>query len=179
MSWTLKRQIDKLIQEGYLGQYVKRTEESNERPTTWGRQRSPERQDRGDLARQTSHVVPAKGESNIIAGGFLGGGSTNSCRKRYVRLVLSVDLDVSDFPTHPPIVFMKEDFEGIYPHENDPMVILAVSADYRVKRVLVDQGSSADILYWDTFEWLGLGKRGHGEKSSKKVEDVYRLYRPQ
>lgn len=44
------------------------------------------------------------------------------------------------------------------PHEDDPMVISVVSANYRVKRVLINQGSSADIIYLDAFEKLGVDK---------------------
>lgn len=38
----------------------------------------------------------------------------------------------------------------IHPHD-DPMVITAVIADVNAKRVLVDRGSSADILFYDAF----------------------------
>ncbi|RDX73440.1 hypothetical protein CR513_46953, partial [Mucuna pruriens] len=35
------------------------------------------------------------------------------------------------------------------------MVILVVAFDYKVERVLVDQGSLANVLFWTTFQKLG------------------------
>ena len=50
-------------------------------------------------------------------------------------------------PHHPTISFIKEDFEGINKKLNDPMVISIVTANFLVKKFLVDQGSSVDLLY--------------------------------
>lgn len=50
----------------------------------------------------------------------------------------------------------RKDFEGIQPHEDDPIVVMLKIADYEIEGVLLDQGSSADLIYWDAFEKLGL-----------------------
>ena len=42
------------------------------------------------------------------------------------------------------------------PGHDDPMVIFAAMVNVEVKRVFVDQGSSADILFCDAFDKLGL-----------------------
>ncbi|RDX78297.1 hypothetical protein CR513_41446, partial [Mucuna pruriens] len=42
------------------------------------------------------------------------------------------------------------------PKHDKPMVILVVVAEYKVERVLIDQGSSTNILYWTTYIKLGL-----------------------
>lgn len=39
--------------------------------------------------------------------------------------------------------------------ENNLMVIKAYIKDWSVKRVLIDPGSSTDILYWDAFKDMG------------------------
>ncbi|XP_027338057.1 uncharacterized protein LOC113851996 [Abrus precatorius] len=65
---------------------------------------------------------------NTIAGGFAGGGLTHSARKRHLRHVRS----------------------------DDPMVISVDILNCTVKKTLIDQGSSADILYRNTFKQLGI-----------------------
>jgi len=47
----------------------------------------------------------------------------------------------------PPIVFTDDDFHGQDHQQDDPMVITVEIENYAVKKVLVDQGSSVDILY--------------------------------
>nr|KYP62324.1 hypothetical protein KK1_016856 [Cajanus cajan] len=65
-------------------------------------------------------------------------------------------LTLSEFrrPTQPVISFSDSDYEGVAPHEDDPVVVSAIVMGYNVKRVLIDQGSSADILFWETFEGM-------------------------
>jgi len=101
------------------------------------------------------HEVPIHGEIHTIAGGFSGGGCTASQRKKYARSVMSVEV----FEDHSPdvdITFTKEDLRDVVPHDNDPIVISLVTAGRTVHRVLVDQGSSADVMFWPTFEKLQL-----------------------
>ena len=53
------------------------------------------------------------------------------------------------------IVFSDKDGQGItHPHE-DPMVLALKMGTHRVRRVLVDTGSSADILYYGAFIQMG------------------------
>jgi len=42
------------------------------------------------------------------------------------------------------------------PHDNDPVVISVVTAGRKVHGVLVDQGSSTDVMFWSTFNKLRL-----------------------
>ena len=54
------------------------------------------------------------------------------------------------------ISFGEEDLEGtIQPHD-DALVVTARISRFLVKRVMIDQGSGADIMYPDLFEGLGL-----------------------
>ncbi|RDY00614.1 hypothetical protein CR513_16179, partial [Mucuna pruriens] len=39
---------------------------------------------------------------------------------------------------------------------DEPMVISIVAAEYRIERVLIDQGSSTNILYWVTTQKMGI-----------------------
>ena len=50
------------------------------------------------------------------------------------------------------ISFGEEDFEGtIQPHD-DAFVVTARISEFLVKRVMIDQGSGADVMYPDLFE---------------------------
>ena len=53
--------------------------------------------------------------------------------------------------TEESITFTEEDAQEIqFPH-NDVVVVSLNIADYDVRRILVDSGSSVDILFYDTF----------------------------
>jgi len=54
------------------------------------------------------------------------------------------------------ITFTKEDLRDVVPYDNDPIVVSLVTAGRMVHRVLVDQGSLADVMFWPTFEKLQL-----------------------
>lgn len=46
-----------------------------------------------------------------------------------------------------------DDFKGIkHVNHDDPMVISIIITNFMVSKVLIDQGSSDDILYWKTFQ---------------------------
>jgi len=61
-------------------------------------------------------------------------------------------------PPHPPKrdTFTNDDFHGLDHQQDDPMVITVELENYAVKKVLIDQGSSVDILYWATYQKLQL-----------------------
>jgi len=94
------------------------------------------------------------GEVHTIAGGFSGGGCTASQRKRYARSVMVFDSAEEDHSPDADITFTKVDLRDVVPHDNDHIVISLVTAGRRVHRVLVDQGSSADVMFWPTFNKL-------------------------
>lgn len=45
------------------------------------------------------------------------------------------------------ITFSEKDAANIHPYNDDPVVITVRCNEWEIKRVLVYQGSSADILY--------------------------------
>jgi len=68
-------------------------------------------------------------------------------------------MSVEVFEDHSPdvdITFTKGDLRDVMPHDNDPIVISLVTVGRTVHRVRVDQGSSADVMFWPTFEKLQL-----------------------
>ena len=56
------------------------------------------------------------------------------------------------------ITFTEEDAERIHHPYDDAIVITLLIADYTTRRVLVDNGSSADILYFPAFQQMRLGQ---------------------
>lgn len=50
------------------------------------------------------------------------------------------------------------DFEGIKPHKDDPIVVELSVNSFNVRCVLLDRGSTPDIIYCDPFDKLGLTK---------------------
>ncbi|XP_014524092.1 uncharacterized protein LOC106780328 [Vigna radiata var. radiata] len=175
---TLKDKIEELIRMGRLQQYVRReevrrTEEPSRREHSYTRPASPTRSSRREAnyrtydrpsrdqgrrtdgrqrsrSRDTSRG-PLRGTINTISGGFAGGGSTSSARKRSIRALRSIHAVDVRKRSMPPITFSDEDFHAPDPDQDDPMVINVEIARYGVNRVLVDQGSSVNILYWRTF----------------------------
>ena len=50
------------------------------------------------------------------------------------------------------IVFSKQDVKGIrHPHD-DPLVIMLAIKGFNTRRVLVDNGSSTDVMYMTAFQ---------------------------
>jgi len=60
----------------------------------------------------------------------------------------------------PPITFTDKDLKGIDPSQDDPMVISVDIDNFTIKKTLVDQVSSVDILYWKTFKAMRIPLEG-------------------
>ncbi|CAL5414717.1 unnamed protein product [Camellia sinensis] len=52
--------------------------------------------------------------------------------------------------------FSDKDLERIYCPHNGALVVTLRVKDFDVKRILIDQGSSCEIMYYDTFKQLKL-----------------------
>jgi len=53
-----------------------------------------------------------------------------------------------------PIAFDDDDLEGTIQLHNDALEVTARISGFLVKRVMVDQGSGADVMYLDLFRGL-------------------------
>ena len=56
------------------------------------------------------------------------------------------------------ITFFDSDLEGYQHPHDDPLVVRAIVANTTVHRVLVDNGSSADIIFTSAFDKMGIGR---------------------
>ena len=54
------------------------------------------------------------------------------------------------------ITFTNEDAERVHHAHNDAIVITLLIVDYTTRRELMDNGSSANILYYPTFQQMRL-----------------------
>ncbi|KAK3025205.1 hypothetical protein RJ639_043131 [Escallonia herrerae] len=141
---SLKRAIEALIKRGQLRKFVAPKEERQQTPLAM-----EEREDREENA----------GIINTISGGLAAGGSSGRARKAYAREVY--------IPSQPPdkksktvpiaaITFSDEDSKDIQTPHDDPLVITIRAGNFDVKRVLIDNGSSAEILFHDAFKKMNI-----------------------
>ena len=78
-----------------------------------------------------------------------------------------------------PIAFDDEDLEGtIQPHD-DALVITAQISGFLVKRVMIDQGSGADVMYPDLLKGLRLNNQDLAKYNSSLVSFDGRVVIPQ
>ena len=100
-------------------------------------------------------------EIRVIMGGTLIG-SSSKAKKTYLRVVQNVQL--TDRPlrviraNEPTISFTDEDARRLHhPHEEVIFITLTI-ANYTTRRVLIDNGSSANILYYLAFQRIRISK---------------------
>ncbi|GFZ00544.1 hypothetical protein Acr_14g0001790 [Actinidia rufa] len=143
--FQLREQIADLIKRGYLRKYI------TDRPPP----SSPERK-YGDNR-------PTAGNIQTIHGGFGSGGCSTSSRKKHARSAFrSIEEEVYNLSSpcasdQPPITFSSDDLRGLHLPHDDALVVSAVIANFNVQRILIDSGSSADILFISAFEKMKIG----------------------
>ena len=89
-------------------------------------------------------------------------GSSSKVKKIYLRIVQNVQLSGRPLrmirKDEPDIVFTDVDAKQLhYPHD-DAIVITLTIANYTTRRVLVDNGSSTNILYYPAFQQVRINK---------------------
>ncbi|GAA0159711.1 hypothetical protein LIER_16425 [Lithospermum erythrorhizon] len=85
-----------------------------------------------------------------------GGGDSRNSRKNYARR--EVYSSSSTPKSVQAISFSDAELQGLELPHDDLVVIAPIIANYTVERMLVDTGSSADILYLSTYDKLGLSR---------------------
>ena len=97
----------------------------------------------------------------MISGGFVGGEESSSARKAHLRSIRSGEtLEIQAVFKLPrldtTIAFSDSDMEGFQHPHDDPLVIRAIVANKTIHRVLIDNGSSADIILASAFDKIGI-----------------------
>ena len=88
----------------------------------------------------------------MISGGFARGGESSSAQKAHLHNIRTAEIGeiqaVSKLPRlDTTITFSDSDLEGCQHPHDDPLVVRAIVANTTVHRVLIDNGSSADIIF--------------------------------
>ncbi|XP_075657323.1 uncharacterized protein LOC142627360 [Castanea sativa] len=144
--YDLKQQIEALIRRGRLQRFV------NKERVDPPQNQAPRR----DNDRPKQPI----GDIRMIVGGTMTAGSSKKARKTYLRMVQNIQM-TSSTPKmsridNPPIGFSEEDARRLHHPHDDALVITIQAGDYNIHRVLVDNGSSADILYYPAFQQMGI-----------------------
>ena len=98
----------------------------------------------------------------MIIGGTATTRSSKKPRKTYLRMVQNVQLTGSvpkiTRRESPIVGFSEEDARRLHHPHDDALVISVRVGDYNVHRMMVDNGSSADILYYPAFQQMGINR---------------------
>ena len=137
--------LDQLIREGKLKQLLHHSNELGGQTNSWSERETPLR--------------PPLGTINVI---FTAPGRTGSCPSKVMSVARLSSEDTCHEPNRArlerPLVMgfsNEEKIEIIQPHD-DALVITLRIEGYDVKRVMVDQGSTAEIMYPDFYKGLSL-----------------------
>ncbi|XP_073131895.1 uncharacterized protein [Henckelia pumila] len=96
----------------------------------------------------------SKGVINMISGGSTDGDSNRARKSWNKREILGIEARRID--PCPIITFGPGDLEGVCLTHNDPLFIWARVANYDVRRVFVDLGSSVNVIFQAAFEQMNL-----------------------
>ena len=137
--------MDQLAREGKLKQLLHHSSKLGGQTTSQSERETPSR--------------PPLGTINVI---FAVPGRTGSCPSRVMPVARLPSKDTSREPKRArleqPLVmrFSDEDKIGIIQPHDDALVITLRIRGYDVKKVMVDQGSAAEIMYPDLYKGLSL-----------------------
>ena len=99
----------------------------------------------------------------MISRGFTGGWESGSARKAHLCSIRSGEtLKVQAVSKSPrldtTITFSDSDMEGCQHPYDDPLLIRAIVANKTVHKVLIDNGSLANIIFVSAFDKMGIGR---------------------
>ena len=148
ICYDLKQHIEALIRQGKQQRFV-----SKER-TDPPQEQAPRRENKCPR--------PPIGDIRMIIGGTAITGLSKKARKTYLRMVQNVQLTGS-IPKmaridNPIIRFSEEDARRLHHPHGDALVVGLRVGDYNMHRVLVDNGSSADIRYYPAFQQMRIDR---------------------
>uniref|UniRef100_A0A2N9EW67 Integrase catalytic domain-containing protein n=1 Tax=Fagus sylvatica TaxID=28930 RepID=A0A2N9EW67_FAGSY len=147
---ALKEQVETLIRQRKLQKYVSRP--NNARP--------PKPQGPKELTENPKPRIAE--EIRTIVGGPAVGGISRTSRKAYTCQVHNIFV-VQRTPKNIRLVdqiisFSEEDARGKHQPHDDALIITLNINDFTTRRVMIDNGSSANILYLHAYQQMKLDK---------------------
>ena len=140
---ALRKELQILIKKGYLTEFMT------------GSKSAPIRED----WTSPGHLPPPPHQKviNFIAGGSEVSGTTYSQAKRAAREtnIRVFRTEISDFRT-PALTFDESDREHVAEPQHDSLVISLSVGNCLIRRILVDNGSAANIMMLGTLQQMGL-----------------------
>ena len=154
----LKVHLEKLVSAGHLNQYIDADLSDKKEPS--------------QIVRPShSSGVPSAGVIHVIHNPLYSTVSSGSYRSRMQKathLRKSFSIIDSAYPApmytvnrgsmEQVILFSDNDLKDVQLPDNDPLVITLRIENFNVQRVLIDQGSFAEVMYQDLYMKLSLGK---------------------
>ena len=155
----LKREIEFLIRRGYLRRFIS----SESQPQNQAQNQALAQQPPPPPRQTTTQHQQPLGEIQVVSRGFAGGGESSSARKAHLRSIRSAEIGEIQAVSKQPrldtsITFSDSDLEGCQHPHDDTLVIRVVVANKTVHRVLVDNESSADIIFTTAFDKMDIGR---------------------
>ncbi|XP_038687492.1 uncharacterized protein LOC119986871 [Tripterygium wilfordii] len=132
----LKDEIESLIRRGYLKQLTSNREEKRKRADD---ERDDERSRQRRRDGSPCHQRGTTGTIKIIVGGLAAEGKSSLAGRAYARI-------------------NEKDAEDVQDPHDDALVIEAVIANFTVRKVLVDNGSVANILFYHAFQEMKISE---------------------
>ncbi|XP_016194967.1 uncharacterized protein LOC107635933 [Arachis ipaensis] len=163
--------LEKLARQGLLDKYIesrgrkKSTDDPSQQP-------KPTTNSRDNGKKVDNDINPLRRIINCISCGFAGGGCTNSTRKRSYRAMMTMTKSTTSQPANkdrPEVSFVPKDYKANDQNLDDPVVITAQVGEPLVKNILMDPGSSADVLFYSTFQKLKLSDKNLQPSSEELV----------
>ncbi|XP_050217448.1 uncharacterized protein LOC126668288 [Mercurialis annua] len=136
----LKVEIERIINSGELRKYIATKSKSNDHE---------EKIHRDDKEKEADEERPSKilGTIHMINGGVP---SSSNIKNKQRKEVMNIR------KTHMPLViFYVEDYEHVKAPQNDALVVTTIIKNWNMKRILIDEGSTVNLMTNATYKSLG------------------------
>ncbi|XP_050213946.1 uncharacterized protein LOC126665250 [Mercurialis annua] len=136
----LKEEIERMIDAGELRKFIAHKTKSSDKG---------EKMSKYDKGKEKEKERPSKilGTIHMINGA---GHSSSTIRRKQKREVMNIRETYM-----PPVIFDVEDYEHVKALHNDALVVTTIIENWNMERILIDEGSAANLMTNDAYKMLG------------------------